>query len=38
MRPAAVDKEETQAPARFSRDYHRQTKQSLPRISIFVKG
>jgi hypothetical protein len=40
MRPASADKEETQAPDRFSRDYRRQTKQSfhVPRISISVKG
>jgi hypothetical protein len=38
MRPASADKEET--PDRFSRDYRRQTKQSLqaPRISISEKG
>jgi hypothetical protein len=33
MRPASADKEET--PDRFSRDYRRQTKQSLPRSSDF---
>jgi hypothetical protein len=35
MRPASADKEETQAPDRFNRGYHRQTKQFPPRSSHF---